>query len=375
MDTTTLAIWILLIIGLCIIGIFVALAVWRKIRAFNLHVMKDYRNPGKAVQKFYVIKDIKTKSLDYYSNLLTPWATRHVPLYDIGAYADANKVVKVIRSPTGRAGDDMDVPIGVSLNSQAAAGDYAKMLSDAVTNMMQFFDICKKEDFRIGEIVEWEPAQPPAPVASSVMSMVNGAWQRNEPAVPVQNKFTAKIIAITYDGITIEYSNPAYDVNIAGSKKYLAHKVPSADYTELAHTMKSKDKLALEPLGYSDFFTERFVMEKFGIRKVEDASVITIPQKTAIASLSSRANEFIMDRAGFLEKHASLLVGLMILLFAGLTAIFVFYGANTFYAGITGDIASLVPAGAHLAGQPTTTIAANGQGVLNASSLIVQGKG
>lgn len=314
-------IYVLLFAVFLSVAIAASFGLWRKHKAYIGHLRIDYRNPSSGGRSYYIVPDTKTKTLDYFTSLLSLKAVKYAPMvYDIASFSDDKKNVNLIRSPTGKKGDNLDVPEGRSLNSQAACANYASLMSNSVTNVMEFYDICKKADFRVGEMVSWIPKK------------------KNS------SETIAKIMRISYDGIAIAYPNPEYQSNIQGNKsvdgipKLLNKVFDFENYKELKQTMSLIDKKNLDPIGYNNFFTGEWVMVTGGIRKVEDANVITIPTKQAIAQSISNTNEFVLDRSGFLEKHSGLIIGLLILTFTGLTAMFVFYGANSWQTGMTADI-------------------------------------
>lgn len=344
LSTIDLIAWGILIIALCILGFFGVWALWRKFKAYVFIIVRDYRNPDKGSFKYYAVPNKDDKSIKYYNNLFTPWMSRKVPLvYDPAAFADDTKRVRLIRSPTGKPGDDMDVPIGLSLNSQGAARDYARMVSDSVSYMIPFYEKCKKLDIRIGE-------------SAIIMAKRRG----------VTEKINGTITGASFLGIDFSYQNGLDEKGKPIIKKVL---ITEDQVDELKLTMTSEDRKKLDPLGYSDFFNEEWVMQKFGIRKVEDANIITIPSKTAIAQFNTGNNEFIKDGQGFFQKNIGAVLGLMCLVLFGVAVLLAFYGGNTFYAGITADVAGYQathsgPATTILATttipQATTTIGANG---------------
>lgn len=80
----------------------------------------------------------------------------------------------------------------------------------------------------------------------------------------------------------------------------------------------------------NSIFNKVNVMQTLGVRNVENANIVTLPQKMAVASLSSRANEFITERSGWLEKHSGLIVGLMIMMFVVVGFVILMYGASNY---------------------------------------------
>ena len=334
MGLATLILWIVLIAGLCIVGVFAVFGLWRKYKAWVYVIAKDYRNPDKGKTRYYAVIDKDDKSIKYFSNLFTPFMTRKVPLvYDPSSFSDDQKRVKLIRSPTGKPGDDMDVPIGLSLNSQAAALDYAKGVSDSVTYLLPFYDKCKQMDLRVGENVVIEVKRK-----SKNLEKINGM-----------------ITEINHLGVGFTYQD-----GVKNEKPIM--KTVMLDYDnlpELKSTMKLEDKQKLKPLGYSNFFTDSWVMQRFGIRKVEDANIITIPGKTAIAQFVNGSNEFVKEGQSFVERHIGAILGMMCMVLFGLATIFVFYGANSFYAGITADIGALASSlGVHVPAAAGSTASA-----------------
>lgn len=77
-------------------------------------------------------------------------------------------------------------------------------------------------------------------------------------------------------------------------------------------------------------FNKIGVMTTLGVRNVENANIVTLPQKMAVASLSSRANEFITERGGWLDRHSGLVVGLMIMMFVVVGFVILMYGASNY---------------------------------------------
>lgn len=77
-------------------------------------------------------------------------------------------------------------------------------------------------------------------------------------------------------------------------------------------------------------FTKLGVMTTLGVRNVENANIVTLPQKMAVASLSSRANEFITERGGWLDRHSGVIVGLMIMMFVVVGFVIMMYGASNY---------------------------------------------
>jgi hypothetical protein len=336
MNTIDVIAWLILLGGLLTFGCLGMLGLWRKYKAYVYHV-RDFRSGSDKLKKYYVIADKNDKSLKYYNNLFTPWMTRKVPLvYEPGSFAIDGKHVRLIRSPTGKPGDDMDVPIGTALNSQASAMDFMRKLSDEISVALPIYNTFKTHDYRIGE-------------RGTVEFVVRG---KNGKLGDVKS-LDATITGVARDGITVSYE-------LAGKKQ--ARTLREDEIQEFKSSMSRQQKLTLPEFDYSDFFTAEWLMQRFGITRVEDASIITIPSKQAIARFNSGGNEFVKEGAPWLERHSGVVIGVLILFVAGLTAYFVMQGGTAFYQGIAGDVGALAQnLGVH--GNytiPTTTVGSAG---------------
>ena len=317
---SNLLVWGMLVIGILIVLCIGGFALWRKQKAYRFVVEKDYRNPQAGRKKWYAVPDMGAKAIRLYNNLVTPWPAKNVPLFDINAFADSDKTVHLVRGVTGRPADDMLVPMGLTLLSQAAAFDYAKDVSNAVGSLMQLYDAVDENHLRIGDTCEYV----------------------------VDNKtISGKITKVDYTGAVFSYIE---SFSADGSPNYERYLLGVKELASLTVTTPQENKDLLDVVGYSDFFSTEWVMKTFGIRRVEDANIVTIPQKTAVASLASKANEFVINRSGFLEKHSGLVIGCILIFIVGISVYIILNGANTFYAGITSDVHGLISAQIQQAG-------------------------
>lgn len=299
----------LIVIMVVICGSLGCLGLWRKMKAVPIEVMKDYRNPSRKPTSYYGMVDKRDGSIKFFARSIDFSFTRKIPIFDLNAWKDPKGKVKGVIGVSGRPGDDMFVPYGTALLSQAAANDYAKTVSDSVTNIMSLYEQCKKMDLRVGEQAQIEVKK----------------GKQTE-------KLKGTISKINYLGVVFTYMNSPMAKTIVLSAE---------DVGELKPILSQEQKQVLKPLSYSDFFTEEWVMQKMGIRRVENASIMTVAQKQAIANSINNNNEFINDGRGFLEKHFAIVISLVALLFIGVMFMLGFYGANTFYSGVIGDVSAL----------------------------------
>ena len=338
-DWIVIGAWLLVITGFGIGGIFGILGLYRKWKGWVIEVKKDYRNPDKRPQKFYAMVDKPDNSIRYYSSSMNPWQTRKVPLYDLSAWADSARHITVVRGVTGKPGDDMDVPIGLSLNSQAACNDYAKLMSDSITHILPFYDKCKEIDLRVGEI-------------GAITVKRNG----------VNTKLAGTITRIDYRGAVFEYDTGKKDRKDEPIMKTIM--LDHDNINEFKTMMDKEEKQRLSPLGYSNFFTTMFVMQKMGVRKVEDANVMTIPAKQSIANFINGNNEFVNEGLGLFEKHFFKFFALGFFLILALSVYFVINGNLQWNSGVTAQLIAThdavcggtAPSASSLQGTTTTTI-------------------
>lgn len=270
-----------MIIILCLVVIIVvAIYFWRKKKSVVLTIERDYRNPGASKTVFYAIYNSNFKQYDLFKNIFSFKPVRGLANVDLKAYTDAFGRVKAVRGVTGKPGDDMIVPVGLALNSQAAANEYAQTMSDGITARFQH--------------------------VSLVHARVKGV-----DLDKLEKKELAKLIQIT--GLGIDALKKIQLMKDEDVKK-LSEK-------EISETLKTT-------------FTPEWVMQTLGIRTVEDANIITIPQKNAIASIGSRANEFIHDHAGWWEKNAGIFIGIMCMIMLAVSIVILFYGASQYLSQI-----------------------------------------
>lgn len=255
---------VLLIIGVLVVLTIGIIAYVRKRKAYVLSIEKDYRNPQSGRRTFYALYNSKVKYYELYNNILSWKPERGLANVDLKAFVDNFGRVRCIRSPTGKPGDDMIVPIGLALNGQAAALDVAQKLSDGVTGILTKAGLAYKK---------------------------------------MQN--VKDISSLSDEELTQLFSPATIDL-------------------------------------FKKSFTADWVMKTVGVLSVEDASVITIPQKNAIASLNTRANEFILEHASWLESHYQVFIGIVSIIIVAVSMVLIFYGAGNYFATLGQQVPGIV---------------------------------
>lgn len=248
--------------GICVIGGVAAFALQRKGKAYVLSIEKDYRNPTSPKITYYCLVDRPAKALRLYKSLLSFKPAKNIPMFDINAYADAQKKVRCVRGVTGNPQDDMIVPLALTIPSQAGALDYANKMSDAIIMTMN--------------------------------------------PILTQMKLTPEQIE------------------------------------ELTKSIKTD-------------FSKEWVMGKMGVVAVQNSNIVTLSQKMFIASLANRANEFVTERGGWLERHGTLFMLGIILLFVAVASVIMIYGVNNFLSNLNTLTHSAVSL-AQVAGVNTNTL-------------------
>ena len=297
----------LLILGLLVVVIIGAIYFWRKKKAVILSIEKDYRNPQAGWTVFYAIYSKQLKYYELFTNALSFKPVRGLANVDLKAYTDNFGRVRAVRGVSGKPGDDMIVPVGLALNSQASANEYAQMMSDGISARFQHIGL--------------------------VYQKIKGIDLDN-----IEKKELKTLIQTT--GLNL-------------------------DSLKTIQQMKQEDVSKLSDQDMDKFlkasFTPEWVMQKLGIRRVEDANIITVPQKNAIASLNTRANEFIVDHSGWWDKHGGMFIGIMCIMIVSIGIVMIMYENGQVLAQLPGIVQQTV--------QSSTTGALNAYGI-NVSNLI-----
>ena len=139
---------------------------------------------------------------------------------------------------------------------------------------------------------------------------------------PYDDMFVPMGYSILSQGAAVDYANKVSDGVNEGVNAILR------EYQEKDPDFKYDKNIVNEKI--INKFTKTWVMKSFGVRNVENANIVTLPQKMAVASLSSRANEFITERGGWLDRHSGLVVGLMIMMFVVIGFVILMYGASNY---------------------------------------------
>ena len=288
-STLLIEIALVLIVIVCIVGIVVAaIYFWRKKSAILLSIEKDYRNPQAPKTIYYAIYNNGIKQYDLYTKLLSFKPKLGLANVDLKAFADVYGRVRAVRGVTGKPQDNLIVPLGLSLNSQAAANEYAQTISDGISARFQRITIvhAKLKDLNLDTM---------------------DAKARNE---------LVKSTALSVESLKTIQQMQEKDVALLSTE-------------DMDKFLKAS-------------FTSEWVMQKMGVRKVEDANIITISQKNAIASIGSRANEFISDHSGWWDKNAGIFIGLMCIIITAVSMSILLYGAGQYLGGIPGIVAQTV---------------------------------
>jgi hypothetical protein len=255
---------VLLIIGVLIVMTIGIIVFIRKRKAYVLSIEKDYRNPQSGRRTFYALYNSKVKYYELYNHILAWKPERGLANVDLKAFVDNFGRVRCIRSPTGKPGDDMIVPIGLALNGQAAAADAAQKLSDGATEILTKAGLAYKKLQSVKDIA----------------------------------KLTKEELDTLFSPATVDL--------------------------------------------FKKSFTAEWVMKTMGVPRVEDASVITIPQKNAIASLNTRANEFIIEHASWFESHYQVFIGILSVVIVAVSMVLIFYGASNYFSTLGQSVPGIV---------------------------------
>ncbi len=257
---------IIIVIAVIAVSIIGLIAFWRFRKSYRLTIEKDYRNPQAARKTFYAMYSPKLKYYELFSNILAFKAERGLANVDLKAFANRKGEVTAIRSPTGKPGDDMIVPIGLPITGQAEAQERADRISNGVMKILQEAGIAYeklKELNKLGTLTDAE----------------------------VQKMFSQATIQ-----------------------------------------------------RFKSAFTSKWLLQEVGLNQIQDAAIITIPQKNAIASLNTRANEFVIDHTGWWEQHGGLIVGITTLIFVAVGVSIMMYGAQSYLTHLGASIPGIVQA-------------------------------
>lgn len=256
-----IAIIAIVVVIFTVIGL---IAFWRFRKSYTLTIEKDYRNPQASRKKFYAIYNYKKKYYELFTNLLAFSAERAIANVDLKAYVDSYGKVRCVRSPTGKPGDDMIVPIGLPITGQADAAETADKFSNAIIGVFQ-----------------------KAGIAHEKLSDLK------------------KLGTLSDEEVRKMFSE---------------------------NTIKE----------FKTAFTSDWVLKTVGLKPIQDASIITIPQKNAIASLNTRANEFVIDHSGWWEQHGGLVIGLMTIMFMVVGISIMMYGAQSYLTHLGASVPGII---------------------------------
>lgn len=133
-------------IGAVITGFLVIFALYRKSKSYQIHIIRDFRNPTLKRYRWYGIYDKAGLEINLYPKLISFWSKKAMAKFDMSAFADEKRRISAIVSPTGKNEDDSIIPIRqMPVMSIASVGEYAKMQSDAIIKRLESVEIINKD--------------------------------------------------------------------------------------------------------------------------------------------------------------------------------------------------------------------------------------
>ena len=113
----------------------------------------------------------------------------------------------------------------------------------------------------------------------------------------------------------LDYANKISDAIITNMAIILNGTTTSAGVVTAPAIVDGKINVDTLTNRIKETFGKTWVMKTMGVAEVQNSNIITLAQKMFIASLASRANEFIQDRGGWLERNGTLFVALITMMF------------------------------------------------------------
>lgn len=300
---------IIFFIMLAVIGYFSAVALNRKAKSKKLIVLKDFRNPSAAPQKFYVRADKKSGNrLILYKNLFQPTKSKIEPPFDLSAYK-WNNVIYCVKGVTGNPDDENLVPVRIPLIGQISARTASEELASALQKTYEFYDELRQ--YRTGDRVLFDN--------------------------PDKMKYSCTVMSFGYDGMVLQPDDK-------DKKPILIPDVSELKYVELVKHSPGGQAVRLQ-----DILNAEWAMHNFGIIPVDDANAILIAEKDAVLSVNSAILQREVDMANKWMRQL-VIIG-FVLLAVGLAIFFsiISYSAYTFIHGlapgatVTANAVSILP--------------------------------